>query len=154
MAALTLGVVPAETILDIADHLDVTSLNSLLQTGQRFHRLLQQRLHKLARTYRNVPGAGTPLIWAAQHRTTPLLCKLLDGDRWPSDHEKGTTALHQAVLLENETALRLLLDAGADTLTEVSAGNTALMMAVKVGNEKAIRHIVDVQMRKYSWHDI
>ncbi|KAL4874323.1 ankyrin repeat-containing domain protein [Aspergillus karnatakaensis] len=144
-----LGVMPSELILDISEHLKVTALNSLLQTSWRFHNLLHSRLYKLARTYRDVPAAGTPLVWAVQSNKISVLKTLLQGDGWPSDNTGRTTALHQAILLNNGTALKILLDAGADLLITDAANNTPLLTAVNANNESAIKLLITAHLQNH-----
>jgi ankyrin repeat protein len=123
MTTPTLARFPSEILLIIASYLDVPGLNALLQTCQRFHWLVDGLLYQLARKYINVPGAGTPLIWAVQNQRTSVLKRLLKGDEWPSDKCNGTTALHEAVLCDNLEALRILLEETESAHTSTANSN-------------------------------
>ncbi|KAL5042149.1 ankyrin repeat-containing domain protein, partial [Aspergillus fruticulosus] len=157
MMASKMGHLPSELILLIAEHLDVPSINFLLQTCQRFHGLLDPLLYELARRYRSVPGAGTPLIWAVKNDHVSVIKRLLEGGSWPSDNENGTTALHEAIDVKNEEALRLLLSAGANVFAENKIKDAALHTAIKCEYELAARLIISVYpavapWENYSWH--
>ena len=155
--APTLGQLPSELILLIAKHLDVPSINVLLQTCQRFSRVLDPVLYKLARRYRSVPSAGTPLIWAVKTNRLNVMERLLDGKPWPADNENGTTALHEAVYAQNEDAFRLLLRAGADVFALNANRDAALHAAIKCEYALAARLIISVYptvmpWESYAWH--
>ncbi|RDW61122.1 uncharacterized protein DSM5745_10620 [Aspergillus mulundensis] len=155
--APTLGLLPSELIFLIAELLDVPSLNSLLQSCQRLACLLDSSLYTLARRYRSVPGAGTPLIWAAQNGVNTVVARLLGGESWPSDSQKGTTALHEAIKASNEEGIRLLLDAGANVFAEDRNGDAALLTAISCDRDVAARLILSVYpavqpWESYSWH--
>lgn len=79
------------------------------------------------------PSGATPLMLAAQRGSVNIMGALL---RAPliriNDQALGhynTTALHQAARWGHTTAVRLLLDHGADVTVVQSDGNTPLMLA-------------------------
>ncbi|KAL3462147.1 ankyrin repeat-containing domain protein [Aspergillus heterothallicus] len=147
----TLGTLPAEILYLIARFLNVASLNSLLQTCQRFHWLFDSLLYEQGRKYINLSNGGTPLIWAVQHNRTTVLKRLLKGDTWPSDNQNGTTALHQAVSLDNYEALKILIASEADLLILDSNSDTPLDLAASINNERATQLLIDTNLSATPW---
>ncbi|KAL2840310.1 ankyrin repeat-containing domain protein [Aspergillus pseudoustus] len=148
----TLAAFPSEILFIIAQYLNVTALNSLLRSCQRFYCLFDSVLYDQGRRYINVPDSGTPLIWAVKHNQTKVLKRLLKGGAdWPSDNKNGTTALHEAILRDNYEALEVLLAAGAELLVQDCDGNIALQVAARGGKDQAARLLISEHLKRQAW---
>eukprot|EP01138_Halocafeteria_seosinensis_P005163 gb/GECG01005279.1/.p1 GENE.gb/GECG01005279.1/~~gb/GECG01005279.1/.p1 ORF type:complete len:516 (+),score=77.82 gb/GECG01005279.1/:1-1548(+) len=84
---------------------------------------------------------STPLAFAVPNVS---MMKLLieQGNVDPNQEvQKGKTALHMALANENEEAVKFLLSAGANPVSEDEAGNTPLMLAFN--NVTIMKHLLD-----------
>ncbi|KAL4790136.1 Metallo-dependent phosphatase-like protein [Aspergillus venezuelensis] len=147
MATPSLQALPPELLLAVTEYLDVPSLSSLHQCNRQFHSLFFSQLWKYTRTDREVPDAGTVLIWAAQNGNIPVMTRLLDGPEWPADNENDTTALNEAIIYQNEECVRILLDAGADLTTDASPDQPPLITAAEYLNTTIFRLVLEKSLQ-------
>ena len=132
---------PGEIILEVAEHLSLTDLNSLIQSAQRFHELLSKQLYGRAPTLIRSDGK-TPLIWAAERGRVQSMKKLLDQDPDPAILIDGKAAVHYAASEGHEKAVELLLKAGVPVSMPDELLRTPLNMATLQNHEHVVRFLL------------
>lgn len=138
--------VPHEVILIIAELLEISDLNSWIQTSRFFANLLDPSLYDLALTskiYDEEWGTVAVIEWASIHGKNSVLKKLLEkGADISITGPDGRNLLHNAVEFGHVIAAQMLLDAGIDpSIPRVNGGN-ALHQAIYLGHEEITRSIL------------
>lgn len=132
----TLSSLPNELLLHISGYLVAPAhLNSLLRTSRYFAQLCSSLLIYRALVTFDARNGRSVLHWAAATGRVRLLANLITaGGDVNSLDNYGAAPLDSAVLLASETAVRRLLENGADTKHWNPKGWAALHLAAITGN--------------------
>lgn len=140
---------PNELILQIASYLSLVDLNDLLRANRHLCTLLSPVLLKQALTAKVLSSRSCyqrPVLhWACAENRLELMVALLDmGTPYLNavDYYE-MTPLHSAICLENEGAVKILLDYGASTTIINRWGWTPLILAVVTGNESIVKMLIE-----------
>lgn len=130
---------PNELILQVASSLRFKDLNSLLRTTHFLVDLLSPVLLSRALSTNTVVGSNkrSVLHWASAHNRVSLMTILLERGARASINTKDAlrmTPLHSATVLGYETAVKLLLENGAETEIWNQPWMTPLLSAAVSGN--------------------
>ncbi|KAL2816060.1 ankyrin repeat-containing domain protein [Aspergillus cavernicola] len=137
---------PTEILLTIVEPLEITDLNSVLQTCRYLSKILHSRFYRLAVTFtfRQKYKLQSPLIWAAEHGRLSTVQKLLDAGAAVTTVLDGCSAFHYTVHNGHTEIARLLLDSGASPAQAGRNGEVPLVTAARGGHEHIVRLLLEV----------
>ncbi|KAL2837645.1 ankyrin repeat-containing domain protein [Aspergillus pseudoustus] len=144
----SLGSIPPEVTLQIAEFLETKDLNSLVRSSRQFHSLLSPQLYALgAKWAPDEEGENeiiTPLAWCFRNGHLTVVNQLLLKNASPTLAAGGTTAIHEVVQKDYVDELQRLLDRPYDIRDlENDLDETPLMTAARLGREACARALLD-----------
>ncbi|KAL2821189.1 ankyrin repeat-containing domain protein [Aspergillus granulosus] len=147
----SLGSIPPEVIVQIAESLPTKDLNSLVQVSLQFQSLLSSHLYALGASWMSdleEDEAITPLAWCVRNGHRAVAVKLLLKNANPFLAAGGTTAVHEAVEQDYVDELQLMLDRPYDNKDlKNDLNETPLMTAARLGREACARTLLGCGVR-------